>query len=251
MKAIRLSFLVPVLIAVVCPRAALPAEPGPAAYAAFLKAAVTANGVHWTKIGAEEKKLLGSFLDWIAATNPVSLGGTHEQLAFWINAHNACVMKFVLDHQPVENVMAIAGFRDQLKCKVANSDHSLVDLESSIVRPLFNEPRVHFVLWWGTKGGPRLRETPYDGTTLEKTLEEASRSAITNPLFVRFDPSNKAKPVALSVLFDWYKLDFGKKDQDLLNFIRARVAKEDTKKIPGALSKVSFMSFDWALDRAN
>ncbi|MFH1263845.1 MAG: DUF547 domain-containing protein [Pseudomonadota bacterium] len=251
MKTIRLLFLSLLFVTIFCPRPALPAETGTAAYAALLKTTVTADGVRWDKIGATEKKLLGSFLDWIAATNPVALEDTHEQLAFWINAHNACVMKFVLDHLPVQSVMAISGFRDQLKCKVAGSEHSLVDLESSIVRPLFNEPRVHFALWWGTKGGPRLREMPYEGATLEKALEEASRSAITNPLFVKFDPSNPAKPVALSVLFDWYKLDFGKKDQDLLSFIRARVAKENTKKIPGALSKVSFMSFDWTLDRAN
>ena len=251
MKAFHLLSVIFVFSVLLCSRSAPASESGPAAYAGLLQRTVAADGVRWNKIGPEEKQLLGSFLDWIAATNPVSLGDAHEQLAFWINAHNACVMKFILDHLPVESVMAIAGFRDRLKCKIAGSEHSLVELESNIVRPLFNEPRIHFALWWGTKGGPRLRQTPYDGATLERALDEASRSAVSSPHFVKFDPSNKQKPVTLSVLFDWYKLDFGKSDQDLLDFIRARVSKDDAKRIPAGLSKVSFMAFDWTLDRAN
>lgn len=241
------------------------AEAGSGAYAKLLEKVVTPDGVRWAGFGAEEKQWLSSFLDWVAQTNPVTLGEKNDQLAFWINAHNACVMKFIADRLPLESVMTIPGFRDRLKCKIAGGEYSLVELESGVLRPLFNEPSIHFVLWWGTKGGPKLRPTPYEGKDLKNVLDETTRKALANPLFVRFEKprekppgptfgrskkDEKEKVLALSLLFDWYKSDFGKKEQDLLNFIRTRLPEKEAKKIPNSLSEVSFMTFDWTLDGA-
>ena len=241
------------------------ADSGAGAYARLLQRVATDQGIRWTAFGKDEKLLLTSFLDWSAATNPVTLGDRNEQLAFWVNAHNACVMKLIADHLPLENVMTISGFRDRLKCKIAGGEYSLVELESNILRPLFNEPRIHFVLWWGTKGGPRLRSTPYEGKNLENKLEEATRRALENPLFVRFDaPKTKTKEMAatrakkeekekllaLSPIFDWYKTDFGPKPAGLLAFVRTHLPPDDAKKVPATLSEAYFTSFDWTLDSA-
>lgn len=216
-------------------------------YAELLKRVATEEGVRWSQFGAKEKQLLQSYLNWASQTNPLMLGEKNEQLAFWINAHNACVMKFISERLPLKNVMAITGFRDQLKCNVAGFDYSLVQLESSIIRPLFNDPRTHFVLWWGVKGGPRLDPKPYVAKGLEAALEKATRTAVMNPLFVRFE-SKRSEPVALSPLFEWYKADFGTKENDLLEFIRVRLPTKKAKKLPRKLSKVSFLAFDWTLD---
>jgi hypothetical protein len=218
-------------------------------YGALLKKVAAEDGVRWNLFGPQEKGLLASFLSWAGEVNPLSLGDRNDQLAFWLNAHNACVMKLISERLPVEDVMSIAGFRDRLKCRIAGSDHSLVEVESRVIRPLFNEPRTRFLLWWGVRGGPRLASVPYEGKTLENVLEKASRKALADPAFVRFDPAGP-KPMMLSPMFEWYKRDFGPKEGDLLAFIRARLPKEEAGKVPSTFSKVSFGTFDWTLDSA-
>ncbi len=228
------------------------AETENSSYAQLLQKIVTHEGVRWSQFGQEERKLLLDYMNWLATTIPSTLSNSKDQLAFWINAHNACVMKLILNHWPIENAMDIPGFRDQLKCNIGGTEHSLVELESGILRPLFREPRAHFALWWGVRGGPRLLPVPYEGKKIDQLLEERTKHFVTDSNFLRIEEIKSDKKtknvVKISPLFDWFKYDFGKRQSDFLLFIRKNVDKTLAKKIPTRISDVSFLAFDWTVD---
>jgi hypothetical protein len=219
------------------------------AYADLLKRVVSESGVKWKTWGEPEKKLLAAYLSVIEVAHPEEWKDKNERLAFWINAHNACVMKFISEHPPVDDVMKITGFRDQLKCTVANDFRSLVEMESGVIRNEFREARVHFLLWWGARGGPSLKSIPYQGSTLQQDLEERSRQAMTSDRFVEFQPKPDTV-LRLSPIFDWYRGDFGKGKRPYLAFLKTYLPKEDSKRLSQKNWAVSFIAFDWKLDQA-
>jgi hypothetical protein len=217
------------------------------AYSGLLKTLAQTDGVRWDLLGPAQKGELKTFLDYAAEPQAADQPTREAQLAFWINAHNACVMKHILDHMPIQDVMKITGFRDRLKCRVAGQERTLVNIESDVIRPLFAEPRVHFALWWGVKGGPRLAAAPYEEKTLGQMLESRTDLFVSDEKNVAF--AGKPAELTLSPVFDWYKSDFGKANDDVLEFIRKRVPKDKSALVPKKLSKVKFAALDWTLDQ--
>lgn len=247
MKSFRiLYFLSLILIGIFAKAWAQPT--GPKAFAALLSQIVQKDGVRWDLMGPSQKELLQSYLSWAEKADVLKQGNSKEQLAFWINAHNACVMKIILSHLPLENVMTIQGFRDQQRCKIAGISRSLVDIESGVLRPQYKEPRIHFALWWGVRGGPRLRSQPYKGKTLDQDLEEQTKQSVGSDYFFRIQ-QKPYKQVQISSLFDWYQEDFGPQGQEVLRFIRKRLPKTQAKELPKKFSQVAFMPYDWTLDQ--
>ncbi len=216
-------------------------------YQSLLSKMASEQGIHWDHFKSNEKSLLADSMKGVAEEPPLT-ASAHERLAFWINAHNLCVLSLLADRLPVDDVMKIQGFRDQLTCKIAGSSRSLTQIASESIRPQFKEPRIHFALWWGTKGGPRLLGTPYRGESLEEQLAQQTKRELAMENMVRIDKANKK--VTLSPLFDWFKGDFGKGNDAILEFLRKNLPADDAKLIPKQLSKVTFQNFDWSLDSA-
>ena len=217
-------------------------------YGRLLTKVAVQDGVYWDRFGAEEKKLLKETMDGLTKATPNTLATSNDQLAFWINAHNACVFHLISSRLPLSDVMKVEGFRDQLRCNIAGEERSLIDIESRVIRPLFNEPRVHFALWWGVLGSPRLAPTPYTGKNLDQQLDKQTKAFITWDEAVGINKEGSS--ISLSPLFDWYKYDFGQKESAVLAFVRKRVNQEDAKWIPKDFSTVTFTAFDWTLDQA-
>jgi hypothetical protein len=224
----------------------LPAQTSTEAYATILKKVARADGVKWEAFGDAEKKLFTEHMQWLEKASLVRLTDPKEQLAFWINARNACAMKIILENMPLEDVMKIVGFRDRKSCNIAGAERTLVFMESGVIRPLFTDPRVLFSLWWGTRGGPRLREKPYEAATLDASLDEMMKEAVANPRFVKV----RRTSVELSPFFDWFKDDFGKGDAAVLKFVKKNLPKDKAAKFPTDPKRAKYMAFDWNLDRS-
>ena len=215
-------------------------------YEALLGKVTSDQGVKWTEFKAEEKKALENVLKGFADARPETMP-PDTQLAFWINAHNACVMKLISDHMPIEDVMTIEGFRDRLTCNIAGTPRTIVDIESRVIRPTFKNPKVLFALWWGVKGGPDLLSEPYDGEKLKLQLEMQTKKALQKPTFLSF--SDNSSEFKLSQIFEWYKTDFGNSNEAVLSFVRKHLAKETAEKLPKRAPKeMKYTTFNWQLD---
>ena len=88
-----------------------------------------------------------------------------EQLAFWLNAYDALVLRTVIDHYPIQgrapdypphSIRQIPGAFERLTHRVAGRTITLDQIEQTIL-PEFHDPRVYFALGRGARGGGRLR----------------------------------------------------------------------------------------------
>lgn len=162
-----------------------------------------------------------------------------EQLAFYINAYNVLVIQNILDNSPLKSPLDKEGFFDKIDFVVAGKEINLNELENSIIRPVFKDPRIHFVLVCGAKGCPPLISKAYFPSSLEEQLNTQTRAAMNSTYFTRI----QGESAQLSQIFNWYAVDFGNNDKEILQFIN----KYRDQKIE-LNSSVSYYEYDWNIN---
>ncbi len=166
---------------------------------------------------------------------------TAGQKAFYINAYNLNVIKSVVLNYPINSVMDVSGFFDNEKHWIANKQMTLNDLENKLIRPTFNDARLHFVLVCGAVGCPPIINNAYTPQNVEELLERQTKRAINDPNFIR----RESKEIKLSKIFEWYAEDFGKGKEALVIFLNKYSEKNKIKGTP----KFSYYPYDWQLNK--
>ena len=206
-----------------------------------------AGQVNYTKLKANPEKL-EKYLDLLAVANLTELS-YNAQLAFWVNAYNALVIKGVIDHYPTTSVRKIkwfGGFFYRLKFQVAGQTYSLNQIEHDIIRTEFVDPRVHFVLVCASTSCPPLANSAFSAETIEERLETATFNFIQNPDKVRIDRSKRE--VHLSKIFKWYKNDFNEGYDGVADFLADYLPPEDADFVSANDVKFHYMDYDWTLN---
>jgi hypothetical protein len=119
---------------------------------------------------------------------------------------------------------------------VAGEKMSFNHLEKEIIRPRFEEPRVHFALNCASRSCPPLRSEPYAAASLDAQLEEQAKSFVNTPKGVAIEKQT----AQLSKIFDWYKDDFSG-EAGVIAFINKR----RSSALPG---KIGYQEYDWNLN---
>jgi hypothetical protein len=119
------------------------------------------------------QRLMETYLERLADTDPDAFADTDDQLAFYLNAYNAIAMYQVVQHYPVLSLRAVPGAWVR-PFPVGRRNVSLVQLHGTLVRA-FGDPRVHAALCPATWGGPILFNEPFVGTRLQAQLADALR----------------------------------------------------------------------------
>ena len=160
------------------------------------------------------RSALDAYVDSLAACSPRShpdrFPSSDHELAYWINAYNAFVLQGVVAAYPVASVkeiMLLNGFFRRMAVHAGGQELTLNELENDIIRPVYRDPRVHFVVNCGAASCPALERRAFTGTDLEARLEAAARRFARDPQHVRLDRS--ARKLHLSRILDWYGKDFG------------------------------------------
>src|ERR671919_287842 len=163
----------------------------------FLAAYVRTDpmGVNWVAYGAvtpEDRAALQAYLDRLYAT-PTPKLARPEQLAFWVNLYNARTVALILDHYPVASIrdikftpFAIGPWSEPL-LQVQGRPLSLNDVEHGIVRPIWQDARVHYVLNCAAAGCPNLGRHEYTGRTIGRAMDEAARAYVNDRRGVHID----------------------------------------------------------------
>lgn len=195
----------------------------------------------------------------------------NDRIAFWINAYNFLTIKAVTDHYPIRSsfftslvypknsIRQIPGVWDRLQFRVAGELRTLDEIEHSILRREFAEPRVHMALVCAAKGCPVLRNEPYIGADLDAQLDDQTRRFVRDPRKVNIDRSNRK--VGLSPIFKWYGADFlgtfapgsgfgsgSPEDRAVLAFIAGHVSHEDAAFLEAGDFDIEFLDYDWSLN---
>ncbi len=203
-------------------------------------------------VGASGKQALDDMIAAWAAT-PVSSLRRDEQEAFWINLYNAATIALVLRHYPVESIRDIEGEGGFLSKKgpwdievveIERQALTLNDIEHRILRPIWQDPRVHYAVNCASIGCPNLKPTAWTAAAMDTDLDAAARGYVNDPRGARFDDGN----VVVSSIYDWFIEDFGGSEEMVLAHLR-RYAEPDLANRLAAAGKIERTEYDWRLNR--
>jgi hypothetical protein len=179
------------------------------------------NLVRYGSVSAADRMMLDRYLLAMQALDPRNYARS-EQMAFWINLYNAVTVRVVLDHPDESSIRDMGAglfsrgpWSDRL-ITVAGKEMTLDDIEHRILRPLWQDRRIHFALNCASIGCPELAATAYRANNLEGMLDAAEIAYVQSRRALMFD--NNAELV-LSSIFDWYAADFAADERSLLSYL--------------------------------
>ena len=171
------------------------------------------NGdAYYRALKAERGKLDGFVAQ--QGTTAVDKMSREEQIAFWLNAYNALVLKTIIDHYPIaggsgaypaKSIRQISGAFERLPHRVAGRTITLDQIEQTVLAG-FHDPRVFFALGRGAAGSGRLRSEAFTPARLEEQLAETAAECVTRAQCIRID--RETAKVHVSSIFSWREKEF-------------------------------------------
>jgi len=225
------------------------------AYDALLRRHVVNGEVDYAAFAREPS--FARYLASLDRVDPTTLDD-EERLAFWINVYNAFTIQLVAQSGETSTIRNINKTLGVLRLKgpwsapivrAAGRTLSLDDVQHTILRKQFNEPRIHFAIVYAAKSSPPLRSEAYRGAGLESQLVDQGRRFLRESWESnRLERVGRRRLLMLSPVFSYYRKDFAATRADLGRFLAPWFEGEDRE----ALEKGTFMTqpttFDWALN---
>jgi hypothetical protein len=185
--------------------------------------------------GSEEFERYKDLTRGLRSFNLHSLKDRGQRLGFWTNIYNTAVIHGVIELGLERSVKEYPGFFDRITYEIGGFRFSLNEMEHGLLRgnrrhpyrvlnpfrkrdprlefaivPL--DPRIHFALVCGARSCPPIGF--YEAEQIDFQLGLAAMSFI-NSSQVKILPEEKT--VFISMIFKWYKIDFGGSDRALLD----------------------------------
>ncbi len=209
------------------------------------------NRVAYGQVTQSDRARLDRYLAELQAVKPDRLT-RDQQLAYWINLYNALTVDLILENYPVASIRDINdgafsfGPWDRPLAQVDGQILTLNDIEHRIIRPTFNEPRIHYALNCAAVGCPNLMDRAWQAETLERDLAAAEVAYVNDPRGVRFDDRDR---LILSKIYIWFREDFGPNEKAVVASLESAAAPGLRERLRAA-SRVSAYDYDWALNDA-
>ncbi|MFN3192833.1 MAG: DUF547 domain-containing protein [Aureliella sp.] len=131
----------------------------------------------------------------------------------------------------------------------ANQTISLDHLEQQMIRPVFNEPRIHVALVCAARSCPAIRPEAFTGERLEFQLQDQSIQFANDPRYVSVDTETGA--LRLSPILSWYESDWdsvGGYLRWLQELVQDSELKNSLSQAASGSIPVQFNEYDWTLN---
>jgi len=205
------------------------------------------NGVVDYEGFKNEEDKLDQYLSILEKTDTQALS-PNEQFAFYVNAYNAWTVKLILGAYPgIKSIKELGSlFKSPWKKKIARIDGEVLTLdniEHDILRPRFEDARIHFAVNCASKGCPPLRSEPYRGDVLDHQLTEMTEAFINAPAYNRLEGNT----LYVSSIFKWYSEDF---NDDVVGFFLKYATGELKERLQKQAKeiRVEYLDYDWSLN---
>ncbi len=193
---------------------------------------------------------LGGYLDLLSGVTVGRLRRA-EQFAFWCNLYNALTVELIRAHWPVDTIRDIdispGLFADgpwgAELIAVEGVALTLDDIEHRILRPIWPEPRLHYVVNCGALGCPNLPALPLRAEGLDAQLDAAARAFVNHPRGVTVEEGR----LIVSSLYDWYAGDFGGDDAAVIGHLREHAAPPLAALLAGR-RRIDADRYDWRVN---
>ena len=226
------------------------------------------NGdVYYRALRSDRAKLDG-YVTLIAGVS-VDTRPREEQIAFWLNAYNALVLRTVIDHYPIagkspeypgRSIRQIAGAFDRTARRVAGRSLTLDQIEKDVLSQ-FHDPRVYFALGRGAIGSGRLRSEAFVPGRLEEQLADVAVECVSRAQCVQLESG--ANRLTVSSIFSWHEKDFadayGDKappslasrspiERAVVAFVSPKLLTAERDMIAANAFQMVYKPFDWTLN---
>jgi hypothetical protein len=208
------------------------------------------NRVDYKAVTAEDRDSLDSYLKRLTRTKVRSMSRV-SQKPFWINLYNALTVQVILDHYPVESIRDIdispgffsSGPWGKKLVTIEGKKLSLNDIEHRILRPIWEDPRIHYAVNCASLGCPNLQTKAYTAENTRGLLDKAAREYINHPRGVTIEDGN----LVVSSIYEWFQEDFGGSGAEVIGHLMRYAEPELKKKLKG-LSNIDDDRYDWSLN---
>ncbi|MYD43524.1 MAG: DUF547 domain-containing protein [Gammaproteobacteria bacterium] len=194
---------------------------------------------------------LNSYLAALQSVDPRELARA-EQKAYWINFYNALTVKVVVDAYPVESIKEIheswiprAGPWGDVHAKVAGQDLTLDNIEHGILRPIWQDARIHYGVNCASIGCPNLTNTAFTASNTEALLDAAARDYINH---VRGVDVLDEDFMVISSIYTWFVVDFGDSEEGVIAHLMKYAKPELAAQLENFNGTIDY-EYDWALNQ--
>lgn len=192
-----------------------------------------------------------------------------RQLAYWINAYNAFVLRTVIDAYPIRgrsadypanSIRQIPGAFERRTFRAGGRLLTLDAIDKEVIGE-FGEARALVALSRGAVGGPRLKSEAFTSERLESQLSTMVSELVTHRDLVFVDVQNEQ--LSINSLFSWREAIFTKALSDrapaiyasrspleraVLSLIDPLLVKSEADFLRKNTFRMSFHDFDWKLN---
>jgi len=192
-----------------------------------------------------------------AVTREEFAAWTREQrYAYWINAYNAFTVHLVLSRYPLESIQDIGTTLSPVwKKEFVPLGHlygegstdliSLDTIEHRILRPQFEDARVHAAVNCASESCPALAAEAFRAEELDAQLDARVQAWLSDPTLNRYDETERRAEV--SAIFDWFKSDFTREAGSVEAWI-ARHGPESARWMAEGEVDVRTLDYSWKLN---
>jgi Protein of unknown function, DUF547 len=228
---------------------------------------VRGGDVYYRALKSDRAKLDG-YLNLVAGASVDKLS-REEQIAFWLNAYDALVLRTVIDHYPIQgksaaypakSIRQIPGAFERLPHRVAGRTLTLDQIEQTVLTD-FHDPRLYFAIGRGAIGGGRLRSEAFTPGRLEEQLAEVAAECVSRAQCVQVD--RESGKVGASAIFSWREKEFAAKYADgaptafasrspieraVIAFVMPKLLTTEKEFMAKNTFEVVYRPFDWTLN---
>jgi hypothetical protein len=228
------------------------------------------DGLVYYRALKSERGALDRYIQSLADTSADTVNGwpRERQLAFWINAYNAFVLRTVIDHYPIRgkapefppvSIRQIPGAFERRTHRAGGRTLTLDALERDVIAP-FGDPRALLALGRGANGGGRLKSEAYTSTRLDAQLSTMTSELVTRRVLVHVDIGNGV--LSVNPIFSWRQDAFEKLadrapdvfsnrsplERAVLALIEPLLVPNESAFLRKNTFRMTFHDFDWSLN---
>ena len=242
------------------PTAAAAADPAPFDTLLARYVVVSPDGVNRVRYGAwraaaADRTALDAYVAALERERPSRLP-RDEAFAYWANLYNAVTLQIVLENYPVRSIRDIRsrtldprgliGPWRSPRVTVEGARLTLDQIEHSILRPNFSDPRVHYAVNCASIGCPNLQPRAWRASSLDADLDAAARAYINHSRGATIDAQGRLR---VSSIYRWFASDFGGSPQGVLTHLRTYAAAPLAARL-GTVTAIAGHGYDWTLNDA-
>ncbi|MFC1845193.1 DUF547 domain-containing protein [Thermodesulfobacteriota bacterium] len=209
------------------------------------------NRLQYSSVREKDRNILKRYLRKMQAVNVSSLNRS-EQKAFWINLYNGLTVNIILEHYPVKSIRDIDispglfsnGPWDAKLLQIEGQKLSLNDIEHRILRPIWQDNRVHYAVNCASLGCPDLQPQAYIARNLDQMLDKAAQNFINHPRGVSFAGNR----LTVSSIYFWFQSDFGDSEKGIIQHLNKYLSPENLNKLRILRNSSIKHQYDWTLN---